>query len=598
MNAEKVSNEDLFKALGNVNNALLLKYSIQAREAQLIPLITRVNELDDELDRLEQIEEQLLKNAEAQTDFNGKGREGLESAGQRAYREYRVAAKQVQEVELELAQAVIDRDSVLKNIEGETTKLLALQTNPSGKLKETNKQVKEEKKILEGTIAFLEDKVAKLSKKLNDDLVIGSDKFTQTVGEFQKASVELAKARKLLEATEAPILFAEGSLNALNKQAQDIRAIIDTLPVGDELKKRAEELRAVQTKIDEINKILEGPEKAEKKIEDVQGLNFDLLNEEERHQLAMAQIEQRGEETRLKLQITYAKERLRILQQSGKATEAELASAKNAVQELEAELESSQSKFQSVYVQQIVDGFKLVVDAAFNATQELLSIKQDEIAGLTRLQEQRVSDAKNIADRGNAEVLQAEEERLANLQEKSREFARQQIALTQLQVTAQSALAIAKAAAQGGVAAPFTIAATLIALAAGYASARSQASAIGASFRKGGYTGAGDPSKVSNNLGNKGYEYHKGEYVMNSEIVGIGNNLKWFEKIRANRLDLDKVLGKKAPTVIVNSDNERVVKAIESIPQTSFNIDRNGVYTMVERGRKIEEKRNSLRRRG
>jgi hypothetical protein len=598
LNAEKVSNEDLFKALGNVNNALLLKYSIQAREAQLIPLITRVNELDDELDRLEQIEEQLLKNAEAQTDFNGKGREGLESAGQRAYREYRVAAKQVQEVELELAQAVIDRDSVLKNIEGETTKLLALQTNPSGKLKETNKQVKEEKKILEGTIAFLEDKVAKLSKKLNDDLVIGSDKFTQTVGEFQKASVELAKARKLLEATEAPILFAEGSLNALNKQAQDIRAIIDTLPVGDELKKRAEELRAVQTKIDEINKILEGPEKAEKKIEDVQGLNFDLLNEEERHQLAMAQIEQRGEETRLKLQITYAKERLRILQQSGKATEAELASAKNAVQELEAELESSQSKFQSVYVQQIVDGFKLVVDAAFNATQELLSIKQDEIAGLTRLQEQRVSDAKNIADRGNAEVLQAEEERLANLQEKSREFARQQIALTQLQVTAQSALAIAKAAAQGGVAAPFTIAATLIALAAGYASARSQASAIGASFRKGGYTGAGDPSKVSNNLGNKGYEYHKGEYVMNSEIVGIGNNLKWFEKIRANRLDLDKVLGKKAPTVIVNSDNERVVKAIESIPQTSFNIDRNGVYTMVERGRKIEEKRNSLRRRG
>ncbi len=597
IDAETVSNNELNVALNKVNQALLIKYSIQAREAQLSPLFERKIQLEDELAVLQESEKQLRRNFEAQKNFNQLGKEGTQGAAATAFQALQMAQQDVIDAKAEALDVQTQIDSILNKIQSETLKLNSLQTGPLV-IEKANKAAAEQKRILEGTIAFLEDKVSKLSKQLNEDLIIGSDQFTKTVGEFQKASIELAEARKLLEATEAPILFAEGSLNALNKQAQEIRAIIDTLPIGGELEKRAEELRAVQAKIDEINKIINGPEDATTKIDQVQGLNFDLLNEEERHQIAMAQIEQRGEETRLKLQLTYAKERLKLLQESGTATEAELESAKNAVEELEAELQNSQTKFQTQYVQQIVDGFKLIVEAAFNATQQLLSIKQDEIAGLTRLQEQRVSDAKNIADRGNAEVLQAEEERLANLQEKSREFARQQIALTQLQVTAQSALAIAKAAAQGGVAAPFTIAATLIALAAGYASARSQASAIGASFRKGGYTGAGDPSKVSHALGSKPYEYHKGEYVMNSEVVGIGNNLKWFEKIRANRLDLDKILGKSKPTVIVNNDNEKVVKAIQSIPQTSINIDRNGIYSMTERTRKIEAKRNSLRRRG
>jgi hypothetical protein len=595
INAETVSNEELFKSLGNVNNALLLKYSIQAREAQLIPLITRVNELDDELDRLEAIEEQLLKNAEAQTDFNGKGREGLESAGQRAYRDYRLAAKQVQEVELELAQAVVDRDSVLKNIEGETVKLLSLQTNPVEKVKQSTKAVKEERKVLEGTIEFLEKVVSDLSNKVNRDLKIGSDEFVNTIAELEVAQKRLADARALFGTPTAVELFTEGSLNDLNAQVSELQKVINDLPKGTELEAKAQELRTLQEKIKELQDIINGPQSVEEKRQSL----LEILNEEERYQQESLSIQEAGELDKLAVAIKFQKERLDIL----RADDAD----QGAITQAENDLDLLQQRYEKLnetvkdsnkqLVQTIVDGFKEVVFAALDAARTVLSIQQEQNDGLISLQQQRVEQALEIADQGNAATLEAEQERLAQLEERSREFARKQIALTQLQITAESALAIAKAAAQGGVAAPFTIAATLIALAAGYAQARAQASSIGASFRKGGYTGDGDPNAVSSNLGNKGYEYHKGEYVMPYEVTSIGRNKDWFEKIRANRINLETIMNQKSPTVIVNTDSKDVVKAIERIPAASFSFDKNGILRVSENANKVEAKRQFIKRR-
>jgi tape measure domain-containing protein len=111
---------------------------------------------------------------------------------------------------------------------------------------------------------------------------------------------------------------------------------------------------------------------------------------------------------------------------------------------------------------------------------------------LIRLQEQRVASAQELADKGNAEALQRERERLDSLiREREKASLRQQRINAVLQASAfalaaaEGVLAISKAAAEGGAAAPFTIALTSIALLTGaagiisnIANLQTQASAI------------------------------------------------------------------------------------------------------------------------
>lgn len=596
INAETAGYEELEKALNNVSNALFIKAGIQAREQELIDLQKRLIELERlGVDASTGTTEAILSFAAAAATASTIGIEDAFNAADAALQaNFEIEKKTVED----------QINTIIKEIIDSNRQLTALGGDPSRNAQAAKKSADNNKKLIEGTIAYFEARVSGLAKKLNEDLVAGSEEFFSTKDKWLEATKQLAEARKLLETPSEIVVFTEGSLNALNKQAQDLQQVINNLGLGSELEQRAAELREVQKHIKEIQDVINGPQDDQKKIDDIQKLNFDLLNEEERHQLAMLQIEERGEQARLKTQLTYAKERLKILQESGTATEAELEQAKNAVTELEAELNKSQAKFNKEFVNKVVDGFKLIVTEAFNATKQILALKQEEVDGLRRLQEQRVEDARAIADKGNAAVLKAEEERLAKLDEQSRKYARQQIALTQLQITAQSALAIAKAAAEGGVAAPFTIAATLIALAVGYAQARAQASQIGTqSFKKGGYfdggfTGNGNPNEVSTAQGPRPYEYHKGEYIHNAQVTAIGKNREWFEQIRLKRLDLDKLFHKQNPVVIVNNDSSKVVEAIQRIPATRLSVDKNGVFRIVESTMNTERKRQSIKRRG
>jgi len=164
-------------------------------------------------------------------------------------------------------------------------------------------------------------------------------------------------------------------------------------------------------------------------------------------------------------------------------------------------------------------------------------------------------------------LLEAEQERLDQLNLKREKFVARQQQLAQAQIVVESILAIVKAAAAGGPAAPFTIAATLIALAVGIAQARAQAQSA-LSFRKGGvyeggYTGGGPPDGQSLALGKKPYDYHYQEHIMPHEVTRIGNNVGWLEKIRTERLDISKLLNKgskEGTQVLVSSGNNVVVK--------------------------------------
>jgi len=173
---------------------------------------------------------------------------------------------------------------------------------------------------------------------------------------------------------------------------------------------------------------------------------------------------------------------------------------------------------------QIFDETMALADAA----QQAIDIEKQKNDELIRLQEERVQATKGLSDKS----LKIEEDRLQELLEKREKYERAQRIIDAAQIVANQALAVSNAivaitsaAAKGGPAAPFLIAANVIAIAAGVFAATNAVRSIDPGFKDGGYTGEGDPNDVSTKLGNRGYKYHKKEFVMDEELTSKHRNL-------------------------------------------------------------------------
>lgn len=200
-------------------------------------------------------------------------------------------------------------------------------------------------------------------------------------------------------------------------------------------------------------------------------------------------------------------------------------------------LDSVTEKSKKSNKERMMDNVKYFADllkALIDATQQMLAIKIRETDVLIENQERRVQAAKDIADRGNAELLELEQKRLDDLNKQREKYVRQQQGLAAIELVANTAIAVSKAAAQGGVAAGVTIAAALIALIAGLASARSIASQ--AAYYEGGYTGDGNPRDESMAVGNRPYTYHKAEFVMDHKKTRQFRDI--FEDIHGGKINL------------------------------------------------------------
>jgi hypothetical protein len=588
IDAETASYDEVKKALDGVNEALLIKSGIEVRQEELV-------ELQKQLRTLEKLGvEASVSTADAIVSF-GKATAIAVVGGLSFEESFGLVDKELNvNFENQKKKVKGQIDSLIGEIVSESNKLGKLGGDPLAQnTVAATKKVEKEAAVLAGSIEFYEQKVRGITDKLTSGLVANSEEFVKEIDNLKAASKELEEAKRLLGEPTNVEVFTAGSLNALKKQASELEDIIFNLPDGSELEGQVENLRKVQAEIEALQSKIGGP----KQVEEKRDINAELLDEERRYQLEVLDILNATEEEKLQLQLRYAKERLEELKKDPSDI-VEIAKAENVVDGLELRLKQVQ-KTQKATTEQLIQASVDVLNAAANAARQFIDIKQNENAQLIDIQNQRIQDALQVADRGNAQVLEAEQERLDELNKKQADFARKQIAIATIQLAVESALAIAKAAAAGGPLAPFTIASTLIALGAGFASARAQANAISQSvpsFRKGGYTGAGDPNAESLALGSKPYTYHKNEYVMPSEVVSIGQNRKLFDDIRLKRIDLQEYMNPKAPTVVLNNDSEKVVKAIENIPGVSFNIDKNGIYTIVERKKKIENKRAFIKR--
>lgn len=236
---------------------------------------------------------------------------------------------------------------------------------------------------------------------------------------------------------------------------------------------------------------------------------------------------------------------------------------------------------------EIIEGIKKVADETIALTNAVIDARIKETENAISMQEKRIERAKEIADKGNAELLQLEEERLDKLNRQRQNYIRVQQALAFTEIAFNSAVAIAKSARDGGgFASGILIASTLIALATGFIKARSLAMQ-GSGFAEGGFTGNGGKYEPAGIV-------HKGEFVFSKEKTTKYRSL--FEDIHKGREPfLTKGLTGKLEFVASKGMDEkltRIEKAIREQKGMSLSIDERGIHGIVSQ---LQYKQNRIR---
>lgn len=189
----------------------------------------------------------------------------------------------------------------------------------------------------------------------------------------------------------------------------------------------------------------------------------------------------------LQIQIQAQQKRVAALSKAGKDTieaEEELEKLKLQLIELdktdvEVEIKTDTDdakKSLKELVNEIADIVSEVSDAVFNLVGQQAAFLTQRLDEAVQRSQSALDNIRQNSEDFNADQLEIEKKRLADLEEERARAARREQVIAQIQVATQSAIAIARAAAEGGIAAPFTIAATIASLIAGFAAARNASS--------------------------------------------------------------------------------------------------------------------------
>jgi hypothetical protein len=239
----------------------------------------------------------------------------------------------------------------------------------------------------------------------------------------------------------------------------------------------------------------------------------------------------------------------------------------------------------------IIKGIEDIIKEVFNLTRVIINAAIEQTEAQIEAQRSRVAQAEKIAEKGNAKLLELEQRKLDALNEERERYVRKQQSLAVIEAATNGIIAVTKAAAEGGPAAPFTITATLIAMAAGIAAAIAQARSVGTSFAKGGYTGDGGKYQEAGTV-------HKGEFVMTAEktkkyrplleAIHSGRNPNLLKNINQNLV----VVNNKSTDEKLN----KIEKAIREQTGLNLSIDERGINGIVSRIQYKEQRiRNKAR---
>lgn len=380
----------------------------------------------------------------------------------------------------------------------------------------------------------------KNAEKLEQDLVqLDEEKKLEIINNTQRLGQEKIDKEKqisediLSQSTQSEDLIAVAKLNIEQKYYNDSIALLEktiekrkkaNLDATEEEKK----LQALKTKSPIVTNL--GQQDIDKKNLSESIKRIDAI---ESHEEAALKLRNARRSTEMFAILKFEKQKLEMYRKSLGEQSEEFKNQQDKVNQIEKDALMQRRLENIAYTETIIN-------AAISATNKILDAKVKEIDKQTELQQKRVDDAKSIAEDGNAELLQEEKARLDKLNKEKEKFVRQQQALATIELIANTAIAVSKAAAQGGVAAGITISAALIALIAGLASARSIASQAafyeGGLYEGEGFTGNGNPRGESSKVGRKPYIYHNEEFIFNHNKTRKYKDI--FQGVHEGRIDL------------------------------------------------------------
>jgi len=193
-----------------------------------------------------------------------------------------------------------------------------------------------------------------------------------------------------------------------------------------------------------------------------------------------------------------------------------------ALIKVDADTEPAENKLKEL-AKELLPLFQTVSDEIFGLLAQQASFLTERIDKAVEKSKSALDEIRNNSEDFNAQQLAEEKRRLQDLEAARRQAAQRERIIAQVQIAANAAIAISKAAAEGGVAAPFTIAATLISLIAGFAAARNAAS--GAFFQGTEYLERNGAPKGKDTIHIRA---HEGE-----RIVPTANNMKYWDAYSA-----------------------------------------------------------------
>lgn len=259
----------------------------------------------------------------------------------------------------------------------------------------------------------------------------------------------------------------------------------------------------------------------------------------------------------------------------------------------------------------IVDSFQTVnniIQSVGNSINQVTQISIDNIDREIEAQQGRIDRAMKYAERGGAELLEQEEERLAALEDKREKFARRQLQINAALALSNAIVAVATTAAQSGVASVATIPAVLAAIVAGYAFVNTLQEPQ--SFAEGTKSVDGPGTETSDSIP---ANLSKGERVMTAKtskrfkplLDDIQDGVFKDQADLINSIQSGKYSKGMNYAAVINSsttnstNNKDVVYAlgevkesIDNLPIPVLNADAQGLHTYYMRQQAIISKRN------
>lgn len=610
---EKASNEELAKAYDLVGMSILRNIVQKQAQKEQEEVLTRLIQKQTELSQ-----QQKFLNAQNE-EANRLAQRYQDSNPQAVFAKQGVAVGKLKD-----------------EINSLTTELTMVNMKYAGLAEELYASIKTaiDPMTLTGTFVESSKDMEKQAEKTNKEI----DKFNKELLEQEKKDI-YERWLAMKEATEEMIKFNEQLLT----EESELRKNIELQTVEEINNERFESFKDTQDKIlsylettsqTELNLALAGNE--ELRNASIQSA-INTIKDEKLLKTEIERIDAEFNKRKLNIEreneLKIAKERLKIAKEVMQQqfilgidtadTQSQIAQLELAIAQLEKPIidfaEKTEDKFKDIR-----DRTFELIQAGSDAIFSVLSAQaQAYISQLDRAADKSKSTLDEI--RGNSEdfnarQLEIEKKRLEQVEAERQRAVEKEKAIALIQLTVNSTLAIAKAAAEGGIAAPFTIASTIIALLAGFAQARI---AAGNAFYHGSefidpdmkYGPGRDAVPAMLNRGERIFTTDKNrEYwdvlsaVHNNKIPAdllnnfangyqSGGLMKALQNVGGNYINLSNELGGKSFFVNVNSDNSMLENRLERIenvlsdlpkymPKTTVTANANGIFKIVEQRQK------------